>query len=441
MRRGRLGAVTLVVALLVGGCAEDVPEASTTAEPSSVEAAELAQRFAPLVWLAEGEENYPMNATDFVGRSELRFDHGSLCEDDEPVADVVAPARLGDGSYRHRAYPQPVGTETPRCDHEAGIEYDSTDDVPSVLSSQGFYLDLDDAARPGDRTLAAPTYWERHEDESGLVAYVYWLFYGYNDYNNKHEGDWERIAVQVRGEEPVAVTFWKHEEPTCVVKWSEMDVADGHPTVFAASGAHGSYPSIGSFGHPGGIDQTTAGESWRTWSSARAVDAEPWWGYRGMWGDAGPQHFRGPRGPYPGREQKGVFTSRECVRPDPVPEAFVGEWESPEPVRQIPSHGVATYYMRVTFRADGRHEISYRDDWDTTTPGFGCSGSLTVVGATATSVTVKELITDTEAGNCVAAGDAVFTKTRDDLQWQYTGEDVIADALLVRRSAPSEPTR
>lgn len=428
----RLGAAILAVALLVTGCEEDVPGVATTAKPSTSDAAAQAKRFAPLVWLAVTEKNYPMDATDFVEHSTLRFDHGDRCDDTEPVAADVDPTRLGDdGGYRHQNYSEPDGTAATQCNHE-GPEYDTTDDVPAVRSSQGFYLDLDDAQRPGDATLSAPTYWERHEDESGNVAYVYWLFYGYNDYLNKHEGDWERIAVQVRGDEPVAVTFWKHEEPTCVVDWADLDVVDGHPTVFAASGAHGSYPSVGSFGHPGGIDQTTAGESWKTWSAVRAVDAEPWWGYRGMWGEAGPKHFRGPRGPYPGRELEGVFTSKECDKPAALPEGFAGEWESPEPVRQRPEGGSGDYYMRLTLREDGRHEVFYSNDWNTTTPTFACSGSLTVVSVTVTVVTMEELITKTDAGTCITQGDVVLTKTRDDLQWQYTGDGIIGDALLVR---------
>ncbi len=432
MDTGRVAAVLLSVALLVTGCEEDVPGVATTAEPSTSDAAAQAERFAPLVWLAVGEENHPMAATDFIEHSTLRFDHGDLCDDTEPVAAEVDPKVLGDGGYRHQNYPAPAGTETPRCDHE-GPEYATTDDVPSVRSSQGFFLDLDDARRPGDTTLRAPTYWERHEDESGRVAYVYWLFYGYNDYLNNHEGDWERIAVQVRDDEPVAVTFWKHEEPTCVVEWPDLDVVDDHPTVFAAIGAHGSYPTVGSFGHPGGIDQTTAGKEWKTWSEVRAVDAEPWWGYRGMWGEAGPQHFRGPRGPYPGRELEGVFTSLECAKPAALPEGFAGEWETPEPVRQRPEGPSGDYYMRLTLRADGRHEVFYSNDFSSTTPTFACSGSLTVVDVTSTVVTMEELITTIDAGNCVAQGDVVLTKTREDLQWQYTGGGLIGDALLVRR--------
>ncbi|WP_285500884.1 hypothetical protein [Actinokineospora sp. NBRC 105648] len=418
---------------LVSGCEDPVPRVATTAGPSGVEAAVLAQRFAPQVWLAEGDDNFPMAATDFVTRSALRFDHGDLCDDPEPVAEGVEPKRLGeDGGYRHRAYPVPVGTQTPSCDHEAGIEYDTTDDVPAVRSSQGFYLDLDDDARSGDSTLGAPAYWERHEDGSGLVAFVYWFFYGYNDYNNKHEGDWERVAVQVRGEQPVAVTFWKHEEPTCTVDWADLDVDDGHPTVLAAKGAHGSYPTAGMFNHPGGVDITTKGRLWRAWSQVRAADAEPWWGYRGMWGEAGMKNFRGPRGPYPGREQEGVFTTRECARTT-LPEGFAGDWETREPVRQVPVGPAGDYYMRLTIRENGQHEVAYSSDFDNPAPAFACSGTLSLIRMTTTTLTMRELITRTDAGNCVTEGDVVLTRTRDDLQWQYTGGSIRGDAYLVRR--------
>ncbi|HVK25825.1 MAG TPA: hypothetical protein VM677_31085 [Actinokineospora sp.] len=434
MRRSGLVAALVAIVPLVSGCEEKIPSAETTAGPSSVDTAALANRFAPQVWLAEGDDDYPMDATDFVTHSTLRFDHGDLCDDKEPVADEVDPERLGqDGGYTHRAYPSPVGTETPRCDHEAGAEYDTTDDVPSVRSSQGFYLDIDDDARSGDSTLGAPTYWERHQDGSGLVAFVYWFFYGYNDYNNTHEGDWERIAVQVRGDEPVAATFWKHEEPTCTVKWADLDVVDGHPTVLAAKGAHGSYPTAGMFSHPGGVDITTKGQLWRASSDVRPADAQPWWGYRGMWGEAGMQHFRGPRGPFPGRAQEGVFTERECPRAT-LPEGFVGEWETREPVRQVPAGPAGDYYMRLTIRENGQHEVAYSSDFGDPSPTFACSGSLSVFRMSDQTLTMKELITRTDAGTCVVEGDVVLTRTRDDLQWQYTGGSVIGDAYLTRRS-------
>lgn len=434
MRKNGFVAALVAVVPLVSGCEEKVPGAQTTAGPSSADAASLARRFAPQVWLAKGDDDYPMDATDFVARSTLRFDHGDLCDDPGPVAEDVDPERLAeDGGYTHRAYPAPVGTETPRCDHEAGTEYDTTDDVPSVRSSQGFYLDIDDAARSGDSALGAPTYWERHEDGDGLVAFVYWFFYGYNDYNNKHEGDWERVAVQVRGDEPVAMTFWKHEEPTCAVEWADLDIVDGHPTVLAAKGAHGSYPIEGEFAHRGGVDTTTKGRLWRAWSDARPVDAEPWWGYRGRWGEAGMEHFRGVFGPYPGRQQEGVFTSRDCAL-STLPEGFAGEWETPEPVRQVPEGSAGEYRMRLTLRENGRHEVAYSSDFDDPTPAFACSGTLTLLGMTTTTLTMAELITRTDAGVCVTSGDVVLTRTRDDLQWQYTGGNVRGDAHLVRRS-------
>ncbi|MGQ0842091.1 hypothetical protein [Actinokineospora sp.] len=426
-------ATLAVLALAATGCEEGLPDPVTTARPSSPAAAADAARFAPMVWLANGDGHGPMDATTFVARSQLWFDHGDQCDDDkEPVAAEVDPARLARGEYRHRAFPQPVDTERLTCVHEEGTEYGTADDVPTVRSSLGFYLDLDDDARRGDGP-GAPTYWERHEDGSGLVAYVYWLFYGYNDYLNKHEGDWERIAVQVRGDEPVAVTFWKHEEPTCVVPWADLGLVEGHPVVFSALGAHGSYPSKGNFGHRGGIDTTSAGTPWRTWSDARPVDGQPWWGYRGRWGEPGPKNFRGPHGPFPGRTQEGVFTERQCGQAAPLPEGFAGDWESREPVRQIPAALAGDYHMRVTLRENGTHEVAYRTDWDTATPKLDCTGTWTLTNATVQVLTLTELITDNDAGNCTVQGTIVLTRTRDDLQFQYLVDGYIGDALLVRR--------
>ncbi|MGW5689995.1 PT domain-containing protein [Streptomyces asiaticus] len=311
-------AVSLSVALVA--CGPEKEKEWTGAEPSKGSAAEAA-RFAPLVRLAKGESLLPMDATRFIGRSALRFDHEGFCRDEGPVADPPDPRRLGskDNPYQHAdVQPGKSSSKPVSCPGHGDKWHISTE------ADGGFYLDPPKELRKGEGT-DAPVYWEyhHHKTDPQRAAYVYWFFYAYNNLTpgNRHEGDWERVAVQLRDGKPEAVTFAKHGKDTCGVKWSELDPRDGHPTVYSARGSHGSYPTDKNQWVNGTLDRPSkGGAEWRTWEHARPVDREPWWGYAGWWGSQ--QHvsgFNGPMGPRPGRLLAGIFTNDSCGPADKPP--------------------------------------------------------------------------------------------------------------------------
>jgi protease PrsW len=87
------------------------------------------------------------------------------------------------------------------------------------------------------------TYGRLVEDENtGAVVLQYWLFYYYNDWFNKHEGDWELIQVMLSEDgEPQNVVLSQHHGGTRRV-WRDTQIEDGtHPVVFVALGSHANY--------------------------------------------------------------------------------------------------------------------------------------------------------------------------------------------------------
>jgi hypothetical protein len=67
-------------------------------------------------------------------------------------------------------------------------------------------------------------------------------------------------------------------------------------------------------------DTTSPGTQWPTWEHARSVVEQPWWGYRGLWGDQQDlPGSQGPRGPHPDR-QEAVFATKACALPTESPE-------------------------------------------------------------------------------------------------------------------------
>ncbi|TLS46951.1 hypothetical protein FE633_06765 [Streptomyces montanus] len=345
-------AVSASVALVA--CGPDEPKEYTGAEPSQASAA-AAARFAPLVRLAKKESVMPMDATRFIGRSVLRFDHdGGFCRDEEPVADPVDPRRLGlrtTDPYHHQDVELGKPSSKPMsCPGHGGQVHAATE------VGAGFYLDPPTEVRKGEGP-GAPVYWEhhKHKTDPARTAYVYWFFYPYNKLSpgNRHEGDWERVAVQLRDGKPEAVTFAKHGNNPCSVKWSDLKTSDGHPTVYSARGSHGSYPTTGYHRVLATFDRTTeGGVEWHTWDHVRPVDREPWWGYAGWWGaQAHVNGFNGPMGPYPKRQLPGVFTDDPCGPAENKPPA---DPSGEQPVPRTKEGAIQRYeqYLHALGRED-----------------------------------------------------------------------------------------
>ncbi|WP_173139935.1 hypothetical protein [Kibdelosporangium persicum] len=426
--------VLVVVAGLLAGCDDKAPDVYTPAAPEQANPA-LAERFAPLVFLAEGEPNLPMDATHYVGKSSLWFDDGCDDSDDRLVAEKIDLRRLSGktGAYEQQA----------NCSKSRKV----TDGPDGFPEKSGFYLRPPESARQGEGTQA-PVYWEYHVD-SGRAAYVYWFFYGYNDLTagNKHEGDWERVAVQVNGTTPVGVTFFKHGGDPCMVPWQDTQLGKNgdHPQVYAAKGSHGSYSSPGNEYLAGAaFDRSSAGSQWNTWATLRQADREPWWGYRGTWGSPSSlpvSGFDGPAGPGPGRLLKNVLTDKVCevsqrTITSQLPDAFVGEWETREPATQKPP--VTPYHIRASLRKD-RSTVHYRTTWTEPDPKLDCQGTWSVTAALQMAVAVHEKITGTSRGKCVIEGSIRLTIEGDAVGVLYDSGSFEMQAKLYRRTRTDPP--
>jgi hypothetical protein len=368
------------------------------------------------------------------------WDRGPNCVQNDVVAESVSEAGLASGDYKSRAKRICVGgaSHGPEVATNEDAAPKHSELVPGL---QGFYLDLDDGYRGGEAGRA-PMYWEYVPGESGSgeAAFIYWLFYAYNDYHNKHEGDWERVAVQVKDDQPTGVTFWKHNEPSCMVPWTRLDIWEGHPITYAAKGSHGSYPSAGEFKHPGGTDHTSQGDKWETWMTATAVTDEAWWGYAGAWGAQffannvpGLKEFSGPDGPNPTYDKGGTranaLTDRSCGM---VSNVFQGQWKSTQDV-ELPNSMRSAIELRL---GDG----SLGDEVGTVNyDSLGCRGQLALVAVREVdmelSVTMHSL--DPALPCPLPGGTIVVTARGGDLRFHHTGApdepDWALSTDLVRR--------
>ncbi|MGD2146373.1 MAG: PrsW family intramembrane metalloprotease [Anaerolineae bacterium] len=156
-------------------------------------------------------------------------------------------------------------------------------------------------------------------DELGRVTVQYWAFYFYNDWFNKHEGDWEMVQVMLGHDgQPEWVVLSQHHGGTRR-RWSQATVEDiTHPVAYVAQGSHANYfvgdevyPNTQAIGDRQFTVVDRTGRSHRTvpqiilLPDRAALLARPadwpgagWLPFRGRWGETAAQSdFGGPFGP------------------------------------------------------------------------------------------------------------------------------------------------
>jgi Vacuolar protein sorting-associated protein 62 len=162
------------------------------------------------------------------------------------------------------------------------------------------------------REPPVPTAYGRIARVGGGRAWLqYWLFYAQQDQDRgfvrtgRHAGDWEMVQVEVdRNARPLSAVLSQHSSGERV-PWAEMRRSRGHPVVYAARGAHGSYarPGVRDRLWPDPNDEAD-GRGRRVVARLVRVDASnpPWMRWDGRWGGASarwwmPMEQSSPRGP------------------------------------------------------------------------------------------------------------------------------------------------
>jgi hypothetical protein len=260
----------------------------------------LAERFAPVVRLVEQEE--PCGP----GEPYLPMDVDLLFE--EPTVALRGPWKADDL----------IRVGPTAADLSRGL-YEYHLDFPGDALDPGC-----DYERWNDRLVQgseATVYAHVATDEAfpGRLALQYWLFYSFNDFNNKHEGDWEMVQLVFEADdaagaldaEPVVVGYSQHEGAERA-EWGDekLELVEGrHPVVHPAAGSHANYFDealyLGSTAEQGvGCDDTSeptidVRPVVLTIPSdpAAASRAFPWIDYEGRWGELQEAFFNGPTGP------------------------------------------------------------------------------------------------------------------------------------------------
>ena len=252
---------------------------------------QLLEKYAPVVVVreqatacGEGEPYLPTTVASVLGRGDvvLRGPNGVTIQ--SPTAADLAGK--GDGWYLDL----PGNPLSPGCDYEQWFDQGPRD--PAVYG----------------RVTTDP-------DHPGKVVLQYWFWWVFNDWNDKHEGDWEMIqivipATSVEGAleaTPESIAFAQHEGSE-VALWTDPKVhKDGdHVAVYPGQGSHAAYYTqaqwFGKSAAAGfGCDSTTAPgvlvHPAVVVLPEKATGEFAWLDYTGRWGQKAPSFNNGPTGP------------------------------------------------------------------------------------------------------------------------------------------------
>jgi hypothetical protein len=176
----------------------------------------------------------------------------------------------------------------------------------------------------------------RQEGYDGLLVLQYWFFYYFNDWNNKHEGDWEMIQLVFEAETaaealetlPDRIAYSQHSGGE-LASWDDtkLEKEGFRPVVYVAAGSQANFYSahiyLGRAEQGAGFGCDDASPPSRRLSvEARLVppgapdpDGEfAWLAYTGRWGQLAGREFDGPTGPNMKQQWDEPFTWEERLR-------------------------------------------------------------------------------------------------------------------------------
>jgi hypothetical protein len=219
---GRLALISVTLGLALSAIP---PTAATAGSPAK----RLASNYSPIVAFRQQEEPcgsgeaYRPTSVDLVlGNPEvaLRDPSGGLVAKAPTASDIWG---LGEGYYLDL----PGDPLHPGCDYEQDFRRWSEGTTPSVYAHVA-----------------------RDREFPGKLAVQYWLYYTYNDFTDKHEGDWEMAQVdfdattlsEALEKGPYEVDLAQHAGGERS-GWTDpkLEKSGTHPVIYAATGSHADY--------------------------------------------------------------------------------------------------------------------------------------------------------------------------------------------------------
>lgn len=315
-----LGGLVLGGLLLVGA-----PAAADGDTPTADGAeTELAERYAPVLMLVRQDERCGPGEPYAPSDVDVLFDNPTVAlrgpwtqRDLVKVGPSAEDVAAGLPGYELDLPGNPL---QPGCDYEKWARAQWSGSEPTIYAHVATQKGVEDR-----------------------FALQFYFFYAFNDYNNKHETDWERIQLEFPAADPT--TALRDDIAPDLVVYSQhygaekaawdadkLEIEDGtHPVVYVSAGSHANQFSAGVFmgntANTGFGCDTTAGEHDVVRAKVATIPADPeaaeaafpWIAYEGHYGEVGPKRFyAGPTGPNRKQAWNAPFTFSAKARASSV---------------------------------------------------------------------------------------------------------------------------
>jgi hypothetical protein len=293
LTRVAIAALVVTAAVLVG------PPTATAQDAATAEQ-QLAERYAPVVFVKPQDAPCDTNGEPFEPAPvEIVLDNPEVflrqVGNDDPVA-MRAPSAADLFDLREGWY----------------LDFPGDALEPGCIFEQDFRRFFDGRSVVYAHVATEP-------DRPGWIALQYWFFWYHNPAKNDHEGDWEFIQLlfeagsvaEALDTQPSLVGYAQHTGGERS-DWDDdkLDKIDGRPVVYAARGSHASYYDqalfLGRSGREGFGCDNTDGATRRLDPSVvllpdevdDAGDPLAWLAFQGRWGQRESGFFNGPTGPF-----------------------------------------------------------------------------------------------------------------------------------------------
>ena len=293
LARRLVPALVLAAVMMLLGAAQQAFGAQSAAQ-------QLADKYAPIVNVVKqaapcdpnGEPYGPSSVNPILGNSAFAFAYKGTVKSKGPTAATLW--RKPDGW----AIDYPGNPLSPGCTYDQ------------------LARDLGMGVPPKYPTAYAHV--TTQKGKPGQLVVQYWFFYLFNDYNNKHEGDWEMAQLVFKADTPEqalkttpsAVGLSQHNLGESGA-WTDPKVQKqgDHPVVYPGRGSHANFFGPGvwlerSASEGVGCDDTRAPHVTIPTQAVLLPNGDPgqsaplaWIAYQGEWGAALPPPDDGPPGP------------------------------------------------------------------------------------------------------------------------------------------------
>ncbi len=269
----------LVVALLVLSAGDAVLGQASMTEAQKTD---LANMFAPRLYLHPDEAFHPVSPEYAISRSDLRNVNTGLVSAD-PTSSQLSLLTNPDSGY-------------------------FLDNTMGTVSDDGIMEDFLDSSDSFPPTVYYRVMSDTYNGQSVYVA-QYFFYYAFNSGpKNTHEGDWEMVMVICdTSQEPIFAAYSQHLGGERA-DWELVEHYENHPNVYVALGSHANYyrPYQGMVGP---ASDSCSASGWLLSPSVYTMveldesDAgTQWLNFAGCWGDygsidSGIMGERGPVGP------------------------------------------------------------------------------------------------------------------------------------------------